>query len=51
MHTDRFPEYPMQPYLLEGEPAEEVLRNLAAYSAGFDQTLAELEKYRSSVRR
>jgi poly-gamma-glutamate capsule biosynthesis protein CapA/YwtB (metallophosphatase superfamily) len=41
--TDKFPELPIQPYLLEGTDAEAVLKNLATYSSHFQQTLPALE--------
>lgn len=49
LHTDRFPEFPMQPYLLTGEPAEAVMRSLAEYSMEFERTLPELERYRDQL--
>lgn len=45
LHTDRFPERPMQPWLVTGEQANAVLTNLAAYSAGFERPLPPLEAY------
>jgi len=42
----RWPEKPFQPFVIEGEAREEALRRIAAYSQGFERTLAQLEPYR-----
>lgn len=46
LKTDRYPQKPVQPYVLKGAEAEKVLRKLAAYSAIFPVTIPELEKRR-----
>lgn len=45
LKTDRYPELPMQPYPLQGEEAETVLRNVAGFSAGFERMLPVLQPY------
>jgi hypothetical protein len=42
-HSDRFPEVPVQPYLVDGEKAELVMRHLAEYSKSFAQPLPALK--------
>jgi poly-gamma-glutamate synthesis protein (capsule biosynthesis protein) len=44
LQTDRYPEVPVQPFVLEGEAAKQILQHLAEYSAGFKQTLPELKR-------
>ncbi|MFL5349617.1 MAG: CapA family protein [Hyalangium sp.] len=46
LKTDRYPELPMQPIVATGAEAEDVLRLLAASSAGLPRMLPELEPYR-----
>jgi poly-gamma-glutamate capsule biosynthesis protein CapA/YwtB (metallophosphatase superfamily) len=47
LRTDRYPEFPMQPTVVTGAEAEEVMRLLARISARFPRMLPELEPYRS----
>jgi poly-gamma-glutamate synthesis protein (capsule biosynthesis protein) len=47
LKTDRYPEVPIQPYPLEGEEAQGVLRYLAEISAPLGRTLPELEPFRT----
>ncbi len=42
LHTDRNPQFPMQPTVLEGESAAAVLEHLAQYSRSFAQPLVPL---------
>jgi poly-gamma-glutamate capsule biosynthesis protein CapA/YwtB (metallophosphatase superfamily) len=46
LRTDRYPDFPVQPTLVTGPEAEEVLRLLADRSAPFPRMLPELEPYR-----
>jgi poly-gamma-glutamate capsule biosynthesis protein CapA/YwtB (metallophosphatase superfamily) len=46
LRTDRYPEFPVQPILVTGPEAEEVMRLLATRSAPFPRMLPELEPYR-----
>jgi len=46
LRTDRYPEFPIQPILVTGPEAEEVMRLLATRSAPFPRMLPELEPYR-----
>ena len=46
LRTDRYPEFPIQPILVTGAEAEEVMRLLATRSASFPRMLPELEPYR-----
>ena len=46
LRTDRYPEFPIQPILVTGPEAEEVMRLLATRSASFPRMLPELEPYR-----
>jgi len=39
LRIDRFPQFPMQPIVLEGGPADEVLKHLTQYSRGFARSL------------
>lgn len=47
-YSDAFPEVKVQPYLAEGEKADEVLRHLANISRGFKQMLPQLEPYKTA---
>jgi len=38
-HSDRYPEVPVQPYVVDGEKAKSVLKHLGDYSKGFKQPL------------
>ena len=42
--SDSYPEVPLQPSLLEGEPAQQLLRHLSVYSQGFGQRLPPLSR-------
>jgi hypothetical protein len=42
LRIDRFPQFPMQPIIVDGEPATAVLEHLAEYSRGFAQPLPQL---------
>jgi len=42
LRIDRYPQFPMQPVLVDGEPAAAVLNHLAEYSRGFAQPLPQL---------
>ncbi len=46
LRTDRYPEFPMQPTVVTGEQAAEVLRLLATSSEGVPRMLPELEAWR-----
>lgn len=46
LRTDRYPDFPMQPTVVTGPEAEEVMRLLATRSAGLPRMLPELEPYR-----
>jgi poly-gamma-glutamate synthesis protein (capsule biosynthesis protein) len=46
LRTDRYPEFPMQPTVVSGEEAAEVMRLLATSSEGVPQVLPELEAWR-----
>ncbi|HVG57176.1 MAG TPA: CapA family protein, partial [Hyalangium sp.] len=46
LKTDRYPEFPMQPTVVTGPEAEDVMRLLATSSAGVPRMLPELEPYR-----
>ncbi len=46
LKTDRYPEFPMQPIVVTGAEAEDVMRLLAQSSAGLPRMLPELEPYR-----
>ena len=42
LHTDRNPQFPMQPFVLEGEGAAAVLEHVARYSRAFEKPLVPL---------
>jgi poly-gamma-glutamate synthesis protein (capsule biosynthesis protein) len=42
----RWPEAPFQPFVLEGDAREDALTRIMSYSAGFAETLPQLEPYR-----
>lgn len=46
LRTDRYPEFPMQPSIVSGPEADEVLKLLASSSAKLPRMLPELEPYR-----
>lgn len=46
LKTDRYPELPVQPIVVTGPEAEDVMKLLATSSAGFARMLPELEPYR-----
>ncbi|WP_224246321.1 CapA family protein [Hyalangium gracile] len=46
LRTDRYPEFPMQPIVVSGTEAEDVLKLLATSSAALPRMLPELEPYR-----
>jgi poly-gamma-glutamate synthesis protein (capsule biosynthesis protein) len=46
LRTDRYPDFPMQPTVVTGPEAEEVMRMLANSSAKLPRMLPELEPYR-----
>lgn len=46
LKTDRYPEFPMQPIVVTGKEAEDVMRLLATHSARLPRMLPELEPYR-----
>jgi poly-gamma-glutamate capsule biosynthesis protein CapA/YwtB (metallophosphatase superfamily) len=47
-YSDAYPEIPVQPYLAEGDKADEVLRHLATISKTFPKTLPALEPYKTA---
>jgi hypothetical protein len=46
LRTDRYPDFPMQPIVVTGPEADEVMKLLATHSAGLPRMLPELEPYR-----
>lgn len=46
VQIDRFPTFPIQPFLLAEAQSAQVLEHLAQYSSKFDQTLPELERWK-----
>jgi poly-gamma-glutamate synthesis protein (capsule biosynthesis protein) len=46
LQTDRYPQLPMQPFVLTDERAQSVLRHLAEYSMGFEHPLPELARWK-----
>ncbi|MFL5319020.1 MAG: CapA family protein [Myxococcaceae bacterium] len=45
IYTDRYPEKPVQPYVVSGDEATQLFRHLAEYSSGLGQMLPELKPY------
>jgi len=46
VQIDRFPTFPIQPFLLAGAQSAQVWEHLVQYSSKFDETLPELERWK-----